>query len=177
MKISLFTVWILSGCFLLQSAIAKSNNTATIADNNLQLGEAFLIENQKKPGVYKLPSGLQYKIIKEGAGTPPGLTDYVAVNYRGTLLDGTEFDSSYAHHTPVTLAVNSTIPGWSEALQLMKPGSKWVLYVPAKLAYGKEGAGRLIGPNATLIFEIELLSVKTDLDQDKSNVMGDFEDE
>jgi FKBP-type peptidyl-prolyl cis-trans isomerase FklB len=127
----------------------------------------FLEENQKKLEIHTLPSGLQYKIVQEGVGTTPGPTDFVQVHYRGTLVDGTEFDSSYAQSTPTTFAVNAVIPGWSEALQLMNPGSKWTLYIPPKLAYGKNGAGRFIGPNATLIFDVELLAVKsTDIPSD-----------
>ena len=122
--------------------------------------EKFLMENKAKEGVKTLPSGLQYKVIKDGDGKTPKLTDTVSTHYRGTLLDGSEFDSSYKRNQPAEFPVSGVIKGWTEALQLMKAGSKWTLYVPPKLAYGERGAGGLIGPNETLIFEIELLKVK-----------------
>jgi FKBP-type peptidyl-prolyl cis-trans isomerase len=128
-------------------------------DKNKTAGEAFLAANKAKPGVVTLPSGLQYKILKEGTGPKPTATDSVTVNYRGTLLDGTEFDSSYKRGQPATFPVNRVIKGWTEALQLMPVGSKWELYIPSDLAYGAGGAGGDIGPNATLIFEVELLSI------------------
>jgi hypothetical protein len=103
---------------------------------------------------------LQYKVLKEGSGSSPKETDTVVTNYKGTLLDGTEFDSSYKRNEPATFPVNRVIKGWTEALQLMKPGAKYQLFIPAALAYGERGAGRDIGPNATLIFEVELLSIK-----------------
>ena len=150
---------------------------ATLAEKNSIQGTTFLEENKHKPETHALPSGLQYKIVKEGDGTSPGPTDFVTVNYRGTLIDGTEFDSSYTHNAPTTFAVNAVIPGWSEALQLMKPGAKWTIYVPPKLAYGSQGAGRLIGPNATLIFDIELISVKPALDEDQDGFSDEIEDD
>ncbi|HYJ03735.1 MAG TPA: FKBP-type peptidyl-prolyl cis-trans isomerase, partial [Chthoniobacterales bacterium] len=122
--------------------------------------EKFLAENKNKEGVKTTASGLQYKVLKEGSGASPKETDTVVTNYKGTLLDGTEFDSSYKRNEPATFPVNRVIKGWTEALQLMKPGSKYQLFIPAALAYGERGAGRDIGPNATLIFEVELLSVK-----------------
>ena len=131
-----------------------------IGANNKKDGEAFLTENGKKDGVKTLPSGLQYKILKEGAGSTPKPTDTVTVNYRGTLIDGTEFDSSYRRGEAATFPVRGVITGWTEALQIMKSGSKWQLFVPPMLAYGEQGAGPLIGPNATLIFEVELLAIK-----------------
>ncbi|MEW6417942.1 MAG: FKBP-type peptidyl-prolyl cis-trans isomerase [Nitrospirota bacterium] len=131
-----------------------------LAEKNKKEGEAFLAENKKKEDVITLPSGLQYKIIKEGTGEMPKLEDTVTVNYRGTLIDGTEFDSSHRRGQPATFSVKSVIAGWTEALQLMKVGSKWQLFVPSNLAYGERGAGRDIGPNATLVFDIELLSIK-----------------
>ncbi len=131
-----------------------------LADKNQKAGEAFLAENKKKPGVVTLPSGLQYKVIKEGTGKIPKASDTVTTHYRGTLIDGTEFDSSYQRNEPASFPVNGVIKGWTEALQLMKVGSKWQLVVPATLAYGMQGAGQLIGPNATLVFEVELLSIK-----------------
>jgi FKBP-type peptidyl-prolyl cis-trans isomerase FklB len=131
-----------------------------IGEKNKREGEAFLAENGKKEGVKTLPSGLQYRILTEGTGKTPKATDTVTVNYRGTFLDGKEFDSSYSRGKPADLAVNQIIPGWSEALQLMKVGSKWQLVIPANLAYGERGAGNVIGPHATLIFEIELISIQ-----------------
>lgn len=123
-------------------------------------GEAFLAENKKKEGVKTLPDGLQYKIIKEGTGKMPKATDIVTVNYRGTLIDGTEFDSSYKRGQPASFPVNGVIPGWTEALQMMKVGSKWQLFIPSNIAYGEQGSPPVIGPNATLIFEVELLGIK-----------------
>jgi FKBP-type peptidyl-prolyl cis-trans isomerase FklB len=130
------------------------------ADNNKKEGDAFLAANKTKPGVVTLPSGLQYKIVKEGTGPKPAATDTVTVNYRGTLINGTEFDSSYKRGEPATFPVGGVIKGWTEALQLMPVGSKWELYIPSDLAYGARGAGADIGPNATLLFEVELLSIQ-----------------
>jgi len=138
-----------------QMALAKKRG-----EKNKKEGEAFLAENQKKEGVKTLPSGLQYKVIKAGTGNRPKLTDEVTAHYRGTLIDGTEFDSSYRRGKPETLPVNGVIPAWTEALQLMQVGAKWQLFVPSNLAYGERGAGRDIGPNAALIFEIELISIQ-----------------
>jgi len=132
-----------------------------------QRGEAFLSENKKKEGVKTLPSGLQYKVIKAGTGKKPKLNETVTVNYRGTLIDGTEFDSSYRRGQPATFPVSGVIPGWTEALPLMQEGAKWQLFVPPNLAYGERGAGGLIGPNATLIFEIELISVQENKEEKK----------
>jgi FKBP-type peptidyl-prolyl cis-trans isomerase FklB len=137
----------------------KRAETTKMADENKKQEEAFLSENKNKEGVHTLESGLQYKVIKEGSGHKPTLYDKVTVNYRGALINGTEFDSSYKRNQPATFALNSVIPGWSEALQLMKTGSKWQLFIPSKLAYGAAGAGSLIPPNAMLIFEVELLSI------------------
>ncbi len=131
-----------------------------VAEKNKKEGETFLAENKKKEGVKNLPSGLQYKVITEGKGASPKATDTVTVNYKGTLIDGTEFDSSYKRGQPATFPVNGVIKGWTEALQLMKTGSKWQLFIPSDLAYGDKGAGPQIGPNAVLIFEVELLSIK-----------------
>ncbi len=131
----------------------------TVGEKNKKEGEDFLAKNKKKEGVVTLPSGLQYKILTKGSGKSPKATDSVTVNYRGTLIDGTEFDSSYKRNQPATFPVNGVIPGWTEALQLMKEGAKWQLFIPANLAYGERGAGGTIGPNATLIFEVELISV------------------
>jgi FKBP-type peptidyl-prolyl cis-trans isomerase FklB len=139
---------------------SKENERMKIlGEKNKKEGEAFLAENKKKTGVKTLPSGLQYKVIKEGTGKAPKATDTVSTNYRGTLIDGTEFDSSYKRGQPVSFPVNGVIPGWTEALQLMKTGSKWQLFIPSSLAYGEKGPG-MIGPNAVLVFEIELLAVK-----------------
>jgi len=126
------------------------------AEKNLAEGKAFLEENAKKEGVVTTESGLQYKVITEGSGDSPSADSTVEVDYRGTLIDGTEFDSSYARGEPVQFPVNGVIKGWTEALQLMKEGAKWELYIPSDLAYGPGGAGGLIGPNATLVFEVEL---------------------
>jgi len=128
---------------------------------NQKEGEAFLAANKSKPGVVTLPSGLQYKILKEGTGPKPVATDSVACNYRGTLINGTEFDSSYKRGEATTFPVNGVIKGWTEALQLMPVGSKWQLFISPDLAYGPRGAGADIGPNATLIFEVELVSIQS----------------
>lgn len=126
------------------------------ADKNMAEGKAFLEENAKKEGVQTTASGLQYKVITEGSGDSPSADSTVEVDYRGTLIDGTEFDSSYKRGEPVQFPVDGVIKGWTEALQLMKEGAKWELYIPSDLAYGPGGAGGQIGPNATLIFEVEL---------------------
>jgi len=128
-------------------------------ENNKKAGETFLAENKKKEGVKTLASGLQYKVIKEGTGPIPKKTDTVVTHYRGTLINGNEFDSSYKRKEPTTFGVGQVIAGWTEALQLMKVGSKWQLFVPPNLAYGEQGAGGMIGPGETLIFDIELLSI------------------
>jgi FKBP-type peptidyl-prolyl cis-trans isomerase FklB len=130
------------------------------AADNEKKGQAFLEENKKKDGVKTLPDGLQYKVLKEGTGKQPTAESTVKVNYKGTLIDGTEFDSSYKRGQPAEFAVNGVIKGWTEALQLMKEGAKWQLYVPASLAYGDRGAGNVIPPGSTLIFDVELLQVK-----------------
>ena len=130
------------------------------AEENRKKGQAFLEENKAKKGIKVLPSGLQYKVIEEGTGKTPGADDKVKTHYRGTLIDGTEFDSSYKRGQPAEFPVKGVIRGWTEALQLMPIGSKWELYIPSNLAYGERGAGPVIGPNATLIFEIELISIK-----------------
>jgi FKBP-type peptidyl-prolyl cis-trans isomerase FklB len=127
---------------------------------NKKEGEAFLAANKAKEGVVALPSGLEYKILKPGTGPKPTASDSVVCNYRGTLLNGTEFDSSYKRGQPATFPVGGVIKGWTEALQLMPVGSKWQLFIPSSLAYGERGAGGDIGPNATLIFEVELMSIQ-----------------
>jgi len=134
---------------------------AAEGEANKKEGDAFLAANKTKEGVVTLPSGLQYKILKEGSGPKPTATDSVVCNYKGTLINGTEFDSSYKRGEPATFPVTGVIKGWTEALQLMPVGSKWQLFVPADLGYGPRGTpGGPIGPNATLIFEVELMSIK-----------------
>jgi len=132
----------------------------TVGEKNKKEGEIFLSENKAKEGVKTAPSGLQYRVIKPGTGKKPQPTDTVTVDYRGTLVDGTEFDSSYRRGKPATFPVSGVIPGWTEALQMMEEGAKWQIVIPAKLAYGEQGAGQAIGPNATLIFEVELISIQ-----------------
>ncbi len=132
-----------------------------LAEKNKVEGEKFLAENAKKKGVKTTDSGLQYEVLKQGDGAKPKATDQVKVHYRGTLLDGTEFDSSYSRGQPVTFPLNGVIKGWTEGLQLMPVGSKYKFYLPASLAYGEQGAGNKIAPNATLIFEVELLDIVT----------------
>jgi FKBP-type peptidyl-prolyl cis-trans isomerase FklB len=127
---------------------------------NKKQGEDFLAANKSKEGVTTLPSGLQYKILKEGTGPKPAASDTVECNYRGTLIDGKEFDSSAKHGGPASFPVSGVIKGWTEALQLMPVGSKWQLFIPADLAYGDRGAGADIGPDSTLIFDVELVSIK-----------------
>jgi len=139
----------------------QAEKTRQLAEINKKEGEAFLAENRKKDGVKTLPGGLQYKILAEGKGKLPKEDDTVTTHYRGTLTDGTEFDSSIKRGQPATFAVKGVIKGWTEALQLMKEGSKWQLFIPSELAYGERGApGGVIGPNAVLIFEVELLAIK-----------------
>jgi len=130
-----------------------------MSDASKAAGAAFLAENKSRDGVVTTESGLQYEIITEGSGDKPGLEDNVTTHYHGTLIDGTVFDSSVDRGEPVSFAVNGVIPGWTEALQLMSVGSKYKLYIPSELAYGERGAGGAIGPNETLIFEVELISI------------------
>jgi FKBP-type peptidyl-prolyl cis-trans isomerase FklB len=137
-----------------------------LGEANKKEGEAFLTANKAKDGVVTLPSGLQYKVLTSGTGPKPAASDSVVCNYRGTLIDGKEFDSSYKRGQPATFPVGGVIKGWTEALQLMPVGSKWQLFIPSDLAYGERGQGGDIGPNATLIFEVELLSIQSK-DQDK----------
>ncbi len=139
----------------------KQQEKAQLAgEANKKEGEAFLAANKSNAGVVTLPSGLQYKILTEGTGPKPTANDSVVCNYRGTLINGMEFDSSYKRGQPATFPVSGVIKGWTEALQLMPVGSKWQLFVPAGLAYGERGGGPIIGPNATLIFEVELISIQ-----------------
>ena len=130
-----------------------------MAVTNQQAGEKFLAANAKQKDVVTLPDGLQYKVLTKGAGAKPKSTDSVTVNYEGSLIDGTVFDSSYKRGQPATFGVNQVIKGWTEALQLMPQGSTWMLYIPADLAYGARGAGQSIGPNETLIFKVELIDI------------------
>jgi FKBP-type peptidyl-prolyl cis-trans isomerase FklB len=141
----------------MQSSTGTQMQTTT--DKNKTAGDAFLAANKNKPGVVTLPDGLQYKIIKAGNGPKPTANDTVTVNYAGTLINGTEFDSSYKRGQPATFPVNGVIAGWTEALQLMPVGSTWELYIPSELAYGQNGAPPVIGPNETLIFKVELLGI------------------
>jgi FKBP-type peptidyl-prolyl cis-trans isomerase FklB len=138
----------------------KEAEAKQIGDANKQAGQQFLAANKSKPGVVTLPSGLQYKIVKEGTGPKPTATDTVVCNYRGTLINGTEFDSSYKCGQPATFPVDKVIKGWTEVLQLMPVGSKWEVYVPSDLAYGERSPGAEIPPNSTLIFEIDLMSIQ-----------------
>lgn len=152
----------------LQTELMEKQREAAqkVAMKNKTEGETFLQENKKREGIKTTSSGLQYKVITQGTGTSPKATDHVITHYRGKLIDGTEFDSSYARGEPVTFPVNGVIPGWTEALQLMKPGSKWELFVPAELGYGEQGIGDVIPPNSVLNFEVELISI---VDEDKSS--------
>ncbi len=131
-----------------------------MAQTALEKGKAFLAENATKPGVQQTASGLQYLLLEPGKGKTPAATDTVKVNYRGTLLDGTEFDSSYKRNEPIEFPLNRVIPGWTEGLQLVKEGGKIRLFIPSQLAYGSRGAGGAIGPDETLIFDVELLDIR-----------------
>ena len=143
---------------ILQSHQQKLMNKTLEA--NSEAGKAFLEENSKREVVITTASGLQYEILSEGDGDSPKATDEVTVHYHGTLIDGSVFDSSVERGQPATFPVNGVIPGWVEALQLMSPGAKYKLFIPSDLAYGERGAGQMIGPNTTLIFEVELISIK-----------------
>ena len=157
---------VIVSCALCYVNISAADNTTSQSSTptkqvkTTMQNETFLAENKTKPGVVTLPDGLQYKILVEGNGKQPKDTDTVTVNYAGTLIDGTEFDSSYKRGKPTSFPVNGVIRGWTEALKLMKVGSTWELYIPAELAYGAEGVPPVIGPNQTLIFKVELLSVQ-----------------
>ena len=137
----------------------NDNQTSTSMGNNKEEGQAFLSENKNRAGVTTLPSGLQFEVLTEGTGKKPTLSSSVTTHYHGTLINGNVFDSSYQRGQPATFPVNGVIAGWTEALQLMPEGSKWRLYIPSELAYGKRGAGRDIGPDTALIFDVELLKV------------------
>lgn len=165
MKLSTIAM-IIIGLFCTNIYAVETPTTTTNSANQMQntnttatTGDAFLATNKKKPGVVTLPDGLQYKILIEGKGPKPKETDTVTVHYAGTLIDGKEFDSSYKRGEPTSFPVNGVIPGWTEALQLMKVGSTWELYIPAALAYGNQGAPPSIGPNETLIFKVNLISI------------------
>ncbi len=158
-----------------QNEVRKQQQEKTQQDaaTNKTEGEAFLAANKSKDGVVTLPSGLQYKILSAGTGPKPTATDSVKCNYRGTLINGTEFDSSYKRGQPATFGVNQVIKGWTEALQLMPVGSKWQLFIPSSLAYAERGAGADIGPNATLMFEVELLSIEEKAKDEKKDEKKD----
>lgn len=143
---------------ILQDYFSKQQDD--MLNKNLEEGKAFLEENKKKDNIIELPSGLQYEILKEGDGEKPKATDSVKCHYHGTLLNGTVFDSSVQRGQPAVFGVNQVIKGWVEALQLMSVGSKWRLFIPSELAYGKQGAGSSIEPNSTLIFDVELLGIE-----------------
>lgn len=140
-----------------QEQLAKRQE---LAEENQKLGTQFREKNRQQNGVKELPSGIQYKVLQPGSGKQPKLEDNVVVNYRGTHIDGEEFDSSYKRGEPVTLQLNRVIKGWQEALTMMQEGAKWQIVVPPELAYGERGAGATIGPNETLVFEVELLKVE-----------------
>jgi FKBP-type peptidyl-prolyl cis-trans isomerase len=146
--------------FQKEFAAKQQKRRAELAEKDKQEGEAFLAANKEKPGVQTLPDGLQYLVITNGTGPVPGPNDTVTVNYRGTLINGTEFDSSYKRGQPAQFPVGGVIHGWTEALEKMPVGSKWKLFIPAGLAYGEQG-NRGIPPNSTLIFEVELLDAKS----------------
>lgn len=148
----------------LQAVVARSQEQMkkeqqAKAEKNLAAGKAFLAENKKKEGVTELASGLQYRVVEKGTGAKPKLSDTVSVHYRGTLIDGKEFDSSHRGGQPASFQVSNIIKGWQEALPMMPEGAKWQVFVPPDLAYGTQGSGGVIGPNATLIFDIELLAI------------------
>ena len=138
---------------------AREKELKEMSVKNLAAGKVFMEENKKKEGVKTLPSGLQYKVLAEGSGKTPKAADNVTVNYKGTFINGAEFDSSYKRGTPLTFQVDKVVKGWTEALQLMKEGSKWQLFIPPELGYGERGTGN-IPPNSILVFEVELISVK-----------------
>jgi FKBP-type peptidyl-prolyl cis-trans isomerase FklB len=138
----------------------RQKEMAELSEKNKKEGDAFLAANKTKEGVITLPSGLQYKVLKQGTGPKPKAEDIVTTNYKGTLVDGTEFDSSYTRGEPARFEVGKVIEGWKEALQLMAVGSKWQLFVPSNLAYGERQMGDKIGPNSVLVFEVELLTIE-----------------
>ncbi len=143
-----------------RTIVAQKEKHKELAAKNLSEGKTFMQKNAKIKGVKTLPSGLQYRVLVKGSGRNPKANDTVTVHYRGTFINGTEFDSSYKRDRPQTFQVNGVIRGWIEALQLMKEGAKWQLFIPPKLAYGERGRGSRMPPNSTLIFEVELISIK-----------------
>ena len=145
--------------FFMQLQQKQQEENAKMADINAAAGEPFLLENGKRAEVHTTPSGLQYEIVKQGDAPRPTAGDSVTVHYTGKLIDGTVFDSSEERGEPATFGVTQVIPGWVEALQLMNVGSRWRLFIPSALAYGPQGAGGLIGPNQTLVFDVELLAI------------------
>lgn len=145
---------------LLTIATLTLSPLSLMAQSSLEKGQQFLQENAKKEGVKTTPSGLQYLVLTEGSGKSPKATDTVLVHYKGTLLNGTEFDSSYKRNQPISFPLNQVIPGWTEGVQLMKEGAKYRFFIPSNLAYGPRGAGGVIGPDETLIFDVELLKVQ-----------------
>ena len=145
--------------FLTRIKKERSSKMENMAEENQKKGMTFLLDNKTKAGIITTKTGLQYKVVRKGDGPKPKLTDQVKVHYRGTIISGEEFDSSYKRGTPATFKLNAVIQGWQEGLQLMSPGSKYEFFIPSELAYGERGAGNLIGPNATLIFEVELLDI------------------
>ncbi|GAV20889.1 outer membrane protein MIP precursor [Mariprofundus micogutta] len=157
--IALFTLSLIAGCSSQEDTATDSRPRHEIAAENAAKGSAFMEANAKQPGIVVLPSGMQYKIIREGSGPSAKIDSNVTVDYRGTTIEGREFDSSYARGNPMIFQANRVIPGWTEALQLMQEGSKWQLFIPENLAYGERGAGAAIGPRETLVFEVELLKV------------------
>ena len=150
----------LLGALRLKMMAAQQAEQSAEGAKNLVAAKAFLEANAAKEGVKTLPSGLQYKVLTEGTGPKPAATAVVTVNYKGTLIDGSEFDSSYSRDEPATFPLNHVIPGWTEGLQLMGEGAKWVLYVPPDLGYGERGAGARIPPQSALVFEVELIKAK-----------------
>jgi FKBP-type peptidyl-prolyl cis-trans isomerase FklB len=145
----------------MEQAQAQAENAKVLGEKNRKEGEEFLAANKKKKGIKTLASGVQYEVLTEGKGPKPKASDTVKTHYRGTLIDGTEFDSSYKRNEPAVFPLEGVIPGWTEALQLMPVGSKWRLFLPSDKAYGENGAGEDIGPNSTLIFEVELLGIES----------------
>jgi len=153
--------WILSLILTLTMGMQTTMaNTMTLAEQNEQAGDTFLATNKKAEGVIALPNGMQYKILTPGTGAKPVLTDTVTVNYEGKLINGHVFDSSYQRGQAISFPLNGVIEGWQQGLQLMKTGATWELYIPANLAYGERGAPGAIGPNETLIFKVNLISIK-----------------
>ena len=156
---SRYGVFVMLATFFLIVGCSGVEEQAALAVKNQEVGKAFLAANASKQGIVVRPSGLQYKVLREGSGPKPKLSDRVTVHYRGTLIDGTEFDSSHARGEPSSFALNGVIRGWTEGLQLMSVGSHYCFFVPSELGYGQKGAGDKIGPNATLVFDVELLEI------------------